>query len=696
LKIQLISEIPIWFAGLCLLTGAAYAFLLYYKEKSIYDIPKYLNIILFFLRFLSIFIISSLLLGILIKQWSKKVEKPLIVLAQDNSTSILFNSDSLYYKGKYKDDIESFKKSLSEKFEVKQLLFGTEVREDNNITFQDKHTDISALIREAENRFVNRNIGALIIASDGIYNKGLNPLYQSYKFKAPIYTIGLGDTTDKKDIILKKVYYNKITYLGNTFPIEILSEVNKCNGCNYQVSIKKNGQQLFNKIISANSDNFFNTTKVQLEAKEKGLQRYTISLSRVEGEVTYDNNQQDIFIEVLDSRQKILLLTAAPHPDIAAIKSAISQNENYDIESYHVNDFNKNLKEYSLVIFYQLPDLNGAGINLIEASQKLLIPTLFITGLNVSYNLFNKLQTGININVVQGKYNEVQAIKNKNFTLFTGNESFNKVYAEFPALIAPFGNIKYSSAFTPLFFQKIGMVETEEPLVLFNVQNEPKVGVILAEGWWRWKLANYARYQNHDAFNEWIQKTVQLLSAKQDKSKFRVFAKNLYDENEAIEIEAELYNDAFELYNEPEVSINIYDANKKRYPFSFVKTSNAYRLNAGYLPVGDYTYEAMVIIGDKILKQTGSFSIAAIVIEQLQTKANHHLLNSIAEKQNGKLFLPSQFDELKNELLQREDLLPVAYSEQKLNELINLKWIFFLIIALLSLEWFIRKRFGGY
>lgn len=696
MKIQLISEIPIWFAGLCLLTGAAYAFLLYYKEKTLYDIPKYLRIILFSLRFFSIFFISLLLLGILLKQWSKKVEKPLIILAQDNSSSILFNSDSLYYQGKYKDDIEGFKKSLSEKFEVKQLLFGAEVREDNNITFQDKQTDISALIREAENRFVNRNIGALLIASDGIYNQGLNPLYQPYKFKAPIYTIGLGDTIDKKDIILKKVYYNKITYLGNTFPIEILSEVNKCNGCNYQVSIKKNGQQLFNKTISVNSDNFFNTTQVQLEAKEKGLQRYTISLSRVEGEVTYNNNQQDIFIEVLDSRQKILLLTAAPHPDIAAIKSAISQNENYEIESYLVNEFNKNLKEYSLVIFYQLPDLNGAGINLIEASQKSLVPSLFITGLNVSYNLFNKLQTGININVVQGKYNEVQAIKNKNFTLFTGNESFNKVYAEFPALMAPFGNIKYSSAFTPLFFQKIGMVETEEPLVLFNVQNEPKMGVILAEGWWRWKLANYARYQNHDAFNEWIQKTVQLLSAKQDKSKFRVFAKNLYDENEAIEIEAELYNDAFELYNEPEVTLNIYDANKKRYPFSFVKTSNAYRLNAGYLPVGDYTYEAMVKIGDKILKQTGSFSIAAIVIEQLQTKANHQLLNSIAEKQNGKLYLPSQLVELKNELLQREDLLPVAYSEQKLNELINLKWIFFLIIALLSLEWFIRKRFGGY
>ncbi|MFN4234288.1 MAG: hypothetical protein ACK4IK_05725 [Bacteroidia bacterium] len=696
MKLQLITEYPLWLIGLCLLTGAAYAFLLYYRERNLIDISKYLKLILLTFRFLAVSILAFLLLNPLLKSWTKTVEKPILIIAQDNSASILSNGDSAYYLNQYKIDLENFKNNLSDKFEIKQLLFGSNVREESEINYNDKQTDISELIRETENKFANRNIGALIIASDGIYNKGANPLYQPYKFKSPIYTVGLGDTTDKKDIILSKVYYNKIAYLGNSFPLEILSEVNKCKGCTFQLSIKKNGQQLFNKTIISDSEHFFSTTQVQLEAREKGLQRYSILLSRVEGEVTYDNNQQDIYIDVLDSRQKIALVASAPHPDIAAIKSAIEQNENYQVESFLINEFNKNLSEYNLAIFYQLPDISGNGLNLIEAAQKNNVPTLFILGLNVSYAQFNKLQTGVNVNALPGKSNEIQAIKNKNFTLFSGNESFNKVYAELPALSAPFGNIKYSNAFIPLFFQKIGMVETEEPIVLFNSQSEPKTGVIIAEGWWRWKLANYARYQNHDAFNEWIQKSVQFLSVKQEKNKFRVFTKNLFNENEPIEMEAELYNDAFELFNEPEVTINIFDSNKKRYPFTFVKTSNAYRLNAGFLPVGDYTYEAFVKYGDKILKQSGSFSISAIVIEQLNTKANHQLLYSLSEKHGGKLFLSAQLTELKDELLQREDLLPIAYSEQKLNELINLKWIFFLILTLLSIEWFIRKRFGGY
>lgn len=696
MKIQLISEYPLWFSGLCLLTGAAYAFLLYNRDKSLYDVSKNIKILLSSVRFLAVAIIAFLLLGPLLKSWTKTVEKPVIIIAQDNSTSILSNADSVFYQNQYLQVLEKFKSALSEKFEVKQLLFGSNVREENKITYTDKQTDIAALLNDIENRFANRNIGALVLASDGIFNKGLNPIYYNYKLKAPIYTIALGDTVDKKDIILSKIFYNKLAYLGNTFPIEIISEANKCKGCTYQLAIKKNGQVLYTKSIQSDKDYFINTTQVQLEAKEKGLQRYTIVLSRVQGEVTYENNQQDIYIDVLDARQKILLLTSAPHPDIAAIKSAIAKNENYQIEAFTINDFKKTINEYSLIIFYQLPDLSGNGINYIENAQKASIPILFITGVNTSFALFNKLQLGVSINALPGKINEIQAIKNKNFTLFTINENFNKVYSEFPALTAPFGEIKFSNAYSPLFFQKIGMVETNVPVALFNSQSLPKIGVFIAEGLWKWRLANYARYQNHDAFNEWIQKSVQFLSAKQDKNKFRVFVKNLFNENEAIEFEAELYNDAFELINEPEISLQIFDADKKRYPFSFVKTSNAYRLNAGYLPVGDYSYEASVKLGDKILKQSGKFSVSAIQIEQLQTKANHQVLNALSEKHGGKLFLPQQINDLQNELLNREDILPLAYMEQKLSELIHLKWIFFLILGLLSLEWFMRKHFGSY
>jgi len=47
-------------------------------------------------------------------------------------------------------------------------------------------------------------------------------------------------------------------------------------------------------------------------------------------------------------------------------------------------------------------------------------------------------------------------------------------------------------------------------------------------------------------------------------------------------------------------------------------------------------------------------------------------------------------------LKKREDVKPMVYHQTKLTELINLYWIFALILLLLTTEWIIRKRSGNY
>ena len=46
--------------------------------------------------------------------------------------------------------------------------------------------------------------------------------------------------------------------------------------------------------------------------------------------------------------------------------------------------------------------------------------------------------------------------------------------------------------------------------------------------------------------------------------------------------------------------------------------------------------------------------------------------------------------------LNKEDIKPTLFESFKTRSIINLKWIFFLILGLLSVEWFARKFYGGY
>ena len=103
-----------------------------------------------------------------------------------------------------------------------------------------------------------------------------------------------------------------------------------------------------------------------------------------------------------------------------------------------------------------------------------------------------------------------------------------------------------------LFHQKIGSVSTGDPLILFNNSLNRKTGVILGDGIWRWKLADFEKDRDHLVFNEIVNKMIQFLSVRTDKSAFRISAKDEYRDNESLEIEAELYNESFDPVNDSE------------------------------------------------------------------------------------------------------------------------------------------------
>jgi len=689
------TEKPLWFIIFCLLVALLYCFLLYKKDKTFANQPNWIKYLLYSFRFLSIFFISFLLLSPLIKNVIRNVEKPIIIVAQDNSQSLLINKDSNFYKSDYKKELENFQQKVERKYLVKSYLFGDKVLEASTPNFKDKQTNIADLFTEIENKFSGRNLGAIILATDGIYNEGTNPYYNINNFNAPIYSIALGDTNVRQDLIIKKVNNNKYAYLGNTFPIEVVVEAKQFKNKQALLSISKDGKLLSSQNINITNNSFFQTIPFQLNANQKGLNQYTIQLKPLQGEIALSNNVQDIFIEVLDGQQQILLLAAAPHPDISAIRKSIEKNENYECDVSLIEQFNKPLAKYSLVILHNLPS-TFSNNKIITDIVKSDIPVLFVTGTQTNFNAFNALQAGVSIFPNSNKFNECQAAFNKGFSLFTTSEKFVNSISNFPPLQTAFASYKTSNSCVNLFNQKNGNIVTNDPLVTFNTNNTKKIGIICGDGLWRWAISDYQENKSFDVFNEFISKTIQFLAAKEDKSFFRVSTNNNYFENENIEFNAELYNDSYELINDKEINLTITNSKGKQFQFAFSPNGNSYKLNAGLFPPGKYSYLASAKNGTKSYNQSGKFTVTALVAEASNTVANHSLLYQIANKTNGKVYYKNQFDKLLTELENRADIKPIIFIENQLNDAINLKWILFLILSLLSLEWFIRKRSGGY
>ncbi len=692
---NIVTDYPAWFFIFCIIAGIAYSAILYYKDKK-HDFSPLLIKSMAAFRFVSVFLISFLLLSPLIKSITHNSEKPIIIIAQDNSQSIIINKDSSFYKKNYKESLEKLVSDLSNKYDVHTFSFADKVSEGLKFDYKGKQTDISGFFDEMTTRYTNRNVGAIIIASDGIYNKGINPVYASQKLKSPVYTIALGDTNIHKDLLIQKVNYNRIVYLGSSFPIEIIVNANKAKGLSAKLKVTKDGKELFNKNINFTNDQYSETVNVQLEAKESGLQHYHITISPLNDEITLSNNNKDIFIEVLDSRQKILILSNAPHPDISAIKQTLEANRNYDIEDYLINDFNKPISNYNLVILHQLPSNNAIFNKLLADIQKNNIPVLFILGAQTNYNQFNSINAGLNVTVKNQNANEVLPAVANEFAFFTLSEETKKVMNNFPPLLCVYGDYKMATSGETMMNQKIGNVVTKQPLILFNQNQTSKYAVITGEGLWKWKLSNYAQKNNHEAFDELFTKIIQYLSVKIDKSLFKVSNTHVFNENQPVEFDAEVYNDSYELINDADVNIDIFNDNNKKFPSIFNKTSKSYHLNAGIFPPGDYKYEARVKLKNKSLSTKGSFIVTSIDEEYTNTLANHQMLYNLAKKHDGEMIYPNQLQSLVDKLNKRDDIKTVTYTQKRYNNLMNIYWIFFIILALLSAEWFLRKRNGGY
>lgn len=690
-SMNIVTELPIGFFVFCAIAGFIYATILYYQNTKLSEFSVLVKRILFFIRFIAITLLAFFLLSPLIKHLSRRVEKPVIIIAQDNSESIAFGKDNRS-KNQYLASLDKLSDELSSKYEVRKFSFGDFITEQNSfdsLGFDEKTTNIASFIEELQTRFANKNVGALILASDGLYNKGAHPVYASEKIKYPIYTIALGDTTIKKDLVLAKIEHNKVAYLGNKFPLQLNISAQKLKGQVTTVTIHKADKLLFSQSVNINSENFNTSIAVYLDAKETGLQHFSVRLSQLSDETNPENNKKDVYIEVMDARQKIAIIADAPHPDIAAIKLSLESNQNYEVESYLSDNFKSSLKSYSLIILHSLPNSKNNCAAVLKEAADNTIPIWGFSGANGSF------KNGLNY-MPASKLSEAEPVLEQGFPLFTISEQLKKAINDFPAIATSYNASGINNVSNVLFNQRIGIVDTKTPLMYFSTQNDSKMAVFNGEGIWRWKLQDYAANGNNQMFDELISKTVQYLAIKEDKSFFRVITKNNFYENETVEMQAELYNESYELINDPEINIMIVDKDNKKYPFTFSKTENAYRLNAGIFPVGDYKFQAQAKVGDKVYKQSGSFSVTALQIELTNTTADHQLLFQLAKKHSGEMMYLQNMNDLIEKLNNRDDIKSVAYTEKRLDELIHLKWIFFILLFLFTVEWFIRKRNGIY
>ena len=656
----------------CILLGITFSVILYYSQRKI--IKKSILLFLSVTRFILITFLSFLILDPVIKTTNKITEKPIVVLLQDASSSVEKN---------IKDNLERLAKDLNG-YDVFKYNFSDNLYDDFTIENNGLKTDFTKALSQIKSMFINKNLSSIVLASDGLNNTGINPIY-SDNLNVPIHTICLGDTNVISDNSIFKVKHNDIVFQGNSFLAEINIKSLKFKGEKLNLRLEYNEKVIYNDELSITSNNQFFKIPVEIPTSEIGLQAFTVKINTIKNEKNIKNNSYKFYVDVINSKYNILLVNDNSHPDVAAFVSVVGTNKDYDLEVTKSDNLQKDLSSYNLIVLHSINNIEL--FNSIKENYD--IPILVFC--KQDFNKYSSLFPNINFKK-RSSNNEVLSHVNKDFLNFKISTPMLDMINQSPPISTSFGTFNFSSNVDVFLYEKIGNTISNSPICLFDKNDNQKVGIIFGEGFWRWKLRDYQSNSNNDIFNGLFNKITQHLLIREDKSKFRLLYDKEINENEEIIFEAQVYNDNYELENKEDVSLILTNSNKKEFKFIFDKIDDKYLLDLGNLASEKYSVYAKV--DKRNYEKYGQLTIRPVQIEALSTVADHQLLYNLSNITGGKSFSLSEFNSISNYINKTQNKSSLTTIEDRLKQFIDFEMILLILLILISSEWFVRKYNG--
>lgn len=684
-----------WFIVLCLAVGAGYAALLYSARAPW---SRAINYALAGLRCVVVSFLCFLLLSPFIKTTTTRTEEPTVVLAVDNSQSVsLFTPRPAL--AQLTSGLPKLAAALREQgFRVETRTLTKAVTAPDSLRFTASRTDLNKLLADSREANAERNLAGVVLVSDGLVNQGQEP--QFAESTVPVFSVALGDTIAKKDLRLSDLVYNRVAFSGNKFPLEAEIGYEGYAGSAATVEVRESGRVLESRRVALPAGRRRLKTTFQLTAPAPGKRRYEVRIVPQAGEFTTLNNARTAFIDIVKGKLRVLLAGAAPHPDLKALRAAILANNNFDL-TLAVAGVGQPLPAgttFDVAVLHQLPARGGLGQELLTRVRAAKVPVLYVLGAQSDYPAYNQLSAGVSVQPRGAQTDEVTPLPNPGFARLPLDAESQQRLRQYPPVPVPFGDLRLGSGAEAALWQQVGRLPTQKPLLVFGsaAGAGPRAATLLAENTWQWRLEEAIAHEDRpEAYDRLIGRTLQLLTQNANKKRLDVYpTQDVFGTQDDVTLGAETYNAVYERIYDQRITLTLTDSARRERTVTFANAPDGSPLHLGPLPPGLYHYQARATLAGQAQQASGELLVQNQPLEAQESKADHRLLAQLSRRSGGQLYYPSQLDKLAQDIA-KANFKPQLSSEEDLRDLINLKWLFFALVALLAAEWATRKYQGG-
>ncbi|MGA9365175.1 MAG: vWA domain-containing protein [Bacteroidota bacterium] len=705
-------------SGLFLFLAAAVAIILSILayHRTVPPISQGTRYLLISLRALALFFLLLLILEPILRLVRKESKPPTVAVLVDDSKSMSL-TDRM---GDRSEIARALLKSdgiqkLSKLGRLLFFRFSSEVGAipiPDFVRFNGDATDISRALEEIQKKSEEENIESIILVTDGNHNLGENPLREVDHFGMPVYTVGIGDSSEQKDVLITRVVTNEIAYAESRIPMDVRVKSSGFNGERVEVSLLEEGKTIAQQFLMLKEGTWEYPVKFFFEPKGEGTKRYTVNVSRLEGELTTANNVRSVFVKVLKSRMKVLLIAGAPSPDVAFIRRALSDDKNVDLKAlvqksameFYEGDFSPSVvTDADCIVLVGFP-LSNSRDEILRAVQSGIQqqgkPLLIALSRNIDAAKLHILDSSLPFTVSPGSSGEISVSvqvpeKERIHPLMNLNGSPN-LWDGQPPIYMTGTTFRAKPEAEILALAKVQGISLNEPLLLSRSVAGEKSVAILGYGIWRWKLLTQTSDPSKDVLQLFMSSAIRWLTTREESKPVKISStKEVFAGGEPVEFSAQVYDKTYRPIDAADVKIAVTKGNETLETILTPMGNGRYEGRLEGLGEGEYQLSGTATLnGGRLGEDKGKFSVGAQEIESQQTQMNKPLLEQLAYRSGGKYFDPQDIARLPEELERNTKLIPKEITRASEFELWSLPTILILIILFFGVEWFLRKQAG--
>ncbi len=582
-------------------------------------------------------------------------------------------------------------------------------------TFAHPQTDLDSALRQILESLPEGAVpGPVVLFSDGLYNTGANPLAIAELYPVPIVAVAHGDTTRQRDVRIQQVLFNSLSYTGSDIPVRVRIRSEGAGQQTVNVTLSRDGTVLDNASVGI-PDTGELVVDLSYTAAEPGLQRLQVAVTEIPGEANTRNNTDEIGLQILDQRKRVLLVAGSPSPETAAWRRLFENDQDIELTTriqkqpgeWHEGPLPDSLELWDVFVLVGFPGRasSSSDSQRLAAAAKDGVPTLLIADRSLDTGMLARDWGGI-LAVTPDAPRQTWA--DVSFQPRPGQSAHpifdhgqNGLDDSFWQRLFPVQANETRWNLLPgatiLAGASVRGVDLDQPLFVVGRVGQTRTAALLATGMWRWRLVPDDLAREAAAWQRVQENTLSWMYAAFDERLVRVAPASVrMAEGTPIVLTGEVYDETLAPEPDASVSLVVRSADGTELPVGMQSVGQGrYTAELGRLPAGEYTYTAAATVdGEELGSDRGEFVIGQQSVEFRTTQADYNLMAQLASVSGGVFVAPDGIASLRDRLLDLPAMQTVSHTIVSQNRLWQKYPFLVAILILLTLEWFFRKRLG--